>query len=86
MPLKRTQPPNFEASTKIFRTDRKTPTCLTIMRFGRLDGSKGQLCQRSAWGACFNCSISTDKLPDDAFKAERYSTGHDVPRLDDVLV
>jgi hypothetical protein len=39
-----------------------------------LDGSKGELelepRQRSACGACFSCSISSDKLPDDAFKAE----------------
>ena len=81
MPLKRTQPPNFEASAKILPDGSKTPTCLTIMRFGRLDGSKALT---SGWAACFSCSIY--KLPDHAFKAERYSTGHDVPRLGDVLV
>ena len=51
------------------------------MRFGRLDGSKAL---PSGWAACFSCSIY--KLPDHAFKAERYSTGHDVPRPGDVLV
>jgi hypothetical protein len=53
---------------------------MRVWTFGRIEG----LCQRSAWAACFSCSIY--KLPDDAFKAERYSTGHDVPRLGDVLV
>ena len=33
--------PNFEASAKVLPDGSKTPTCLTIMRFGRLDGSKG---------------------------------------------
>src|SRR5690349_18498061 len=32
MPLKRAQLAILEASAKIFRTDRKTPTCLTTMR------------------------------------------------------
>jgi hypothetical protein len=43
MPLKRAQLAIFEASAKIFRTDRKTPTCLTAMRvrtFGRIEKQK----------------------------------------------
>jgi Ca2+-binding RTX toxin-like protein len=42
MPLKRAQLTIFEASAKIFRTDRKTPTCLTTMRvrtFGRIEST-----------------------------------------------
>jgi hypothetical protein len=37
--MKRTQLTNFEASTKIFRTDRKRQLVLQPCRFGRLDGS-----------------------------------------------
>ena len=43
MPLKRAQLAIFEASGKIFRTDRKTPTCLTTMRvwtFGRIESKR----------------------------------------------
>ena len=46
MPLKRAQLAIFEASAKIFRTDRKTPTCLTTMRvwtFGRIESRAQQL-------------------------------------------
>jgi Ca2+-binding RTX toxin-like protein len=42
MPMKRAQLAIFEASAKIFRTDRKTPTCLTTLRvrtFGRIENT-----------------------------------------------
>ena len=78
MPLKRTQPPNFEASANGPIENANLSYNHTVLR---LDGSKAL---PSGWAACFSCSIY--KLPDHAFKAERYSTGHDVPRLGDVLV
>jgi hypothetical protein len=50
MPMKRVQLAIFEASAKIFRTARKTPTCLTATGFGRLDGSKTGC--SSSWDQC----------------------------------
>jgi hypothetical protein len=72
MPLKRAQLAIFEASGKIFRTDRKTPTCPTTMRvwtFGRIESRAQQLegCIRIA--ASSGCSTSTEKLVEDAFEA-----------------
>jgi hypothetical protein len=73
MPLKRAQLAIFEASAKIFRTDRKTPTCPTTMRvwtFGRIE-SRAQQLERGASGLppVLAARPQTEKLVEDAFEA-----------------
>jgi hypothetical protein len=76
MPLKRAQLAIFEASAKIFRTDRKRKLVLQSCGFGRLDGSKGELELERANGrlvaAVPDSATSTEELADDAFEAGRH--------------
>ena len=82
MPLKRAQLAIFEGSGKIFRTDRKTPTCLRTMRvwtFGRIESRAQQLEGCIRISASSGCSTSTEKLIEDAFDAGTCTTPENSP-------